>query len=181
MNNSPVFIYEMNESHLPQLVDIAIQTFDETFADTTSKEDMKNYNERCFTVEQFRKEMQSQESWFYFTEYNGKLAGYLKVNIGEEQSELREHDGFEVERLYVLKEFYGMGVGAALMDFSVEKGKLLGKKYLWLGVHEENYRALRFYEKYGLKEFDEHIFMMGKTPQRDVLMRVGFGDGERGR
>ncbi|MDA3822156.1 MAG: GNAT family N-acetyltransferase [Bacteroidales bacterium] len=180
MNNSTFLIYEIDESHIPVLTDIAIRTFDETFADTNDPEDMKNYNERCFTAEVFKKEMQSSESWFYFIEYEGKVAGFLKVNVGDAQTELRETDGFELERIYVLKEFHGTGVGAALMDFSIKRRKEEGKKYLWLGVFEENYRAQRFYQKYGLEVFDDQVFKMGKTPQRDVLMRVRLGEGERG-
>jgi ribosomal protein S18 acetylase RimI-like enzyme len=180
MNSSPFFIYEIDESHIPKLTDIAIKTFDETFADTNDAEDMKNYNERCFVPEVFQKEMQSPESWFYFIEYEGKLAGFLKVNVGEAQSELKEEAGFEVERIYVIKEYYGKGVGAALMDFSIERGREEDKKYLWLGVWENNFRAQKFYKKYKFEEFDDHIFMMGETPQRDVLMRKRLGEGESG-
>ena len=118
--------------------------------------------------------MDCEDSWFFFAEYHGELAGYLKVNVGEAQTEFREENGFEVERIYVLKKYYGSGVGAALMDHAIDHGTRLGKEYLWLGVYEENYRALRFYEKFGLTGFDDHVFMMGLTPQRDVLMRLSL-------
>lgn len=172
MNNSPIFIYEIDESHLDDLVKIAVRTFGETFASTNSAENMRNYYNRCFTVEQFGKEMKDPHCWFFFAEYNGVLAGYLKVNAGQAQTELKEDDGFEVERIYVLKKFHGMGVGKALMSYSIEFGRKLGKRYLWLGVYEKNYRALKFYRKLGMEEFADHLFMMGMQPQRDVLMRL---------
>lgn len=172
MNSSPFFIYEIDESHIGDLVKMAIRTFGETFAAANSKENMQDYYDRCFTVEQFGREMKDPDSWFFFVENQGVLAGYLKVNRGDAQTELREADGFEVERIYVLKKFHGTGVGNALMDFAVKTGKNLGKRFLWLGVHEENHRALRFYEKYGMKVFGDHVFMMGKQPQRDLLLRM---------
>jgi len=173
--NNSVLIYRINETHLNILVEIAIQTFDETFASSNKAEDMQNYNERCFTVEQFGKEMKSKDSWFYFAEFKGELAGYLKVNAGNAQTEMKEEEGFEIERIYVLKKFHGTGIGAELMKKAIQKGTKLKKKYLWMGVHEENFRALRFYQKFGLEAFDEHIFMMGMTPQRDVLMKMELG------
>ncbi len=170
--NHPVSIYEINSAHLRELRSIAIQTFEETFAATNSRENMDHYYARCFNEQVLREEVQHPDSWWYFIESGGALAGYLKVNVGQAQTELQEEDGFEVERIYVLKEFHGTGVGAALMEFAIQFGREKGKKYLWLGVHEENVRALRFYEKFGLQAFDDHVFMMGKQPQRDVLMRM---------
>ena len=170
--NHPISIYEINRTHLQELRTIAIQTFEETFAATNSRENMDHYYEMRFNAQLLAEELQDPEAWWYFIEFEGKLAGYLKVNVGQSQTELQEEDGFEVERIYVLREFHGTGVGAALMEFAIQLGREKGKKYLWLGVHEENIRALRFYEKFGLQEFDDHVFMMGKQPQRDLLMRM---------
>ncbi|MEX0986151.1 MAG: GNAT family N-acetyltransferase [Bacteroidales bacterium] len=174
MNSSPFYIYKIDETHLEKLRDIAIRTFDETFSGTNSKENMESYFARCFNEVVLREELKDPRSWFYFIDSQEGTAGYLKVNIGEAQTEMQEEDGFEVERIYVLKKYYGNGVGAALMEHAINLGRESGKKYLWLGVHEENYRALRFYEKFGLKAFDDHIFMMGKQPQRDVLLKVSL-------
>jgi len=170
--NHPILIYEINSAHLRELRTIAIRTFEETFAATNSRENMDHYYEMRFNDQVLAEELQNPESWWYFIEFEGKLAGYLKVNVGQAQTELQEEVGFEVERIYVLLEFHGTGVGVALMEYAIQKGRELEKKYLWLGVHEENYRALRFYAKFGLQEFDDHVFMMGKQPQRDVLMRM---------
>lgn len=172
MNNSPFFIYRIDERHLERLRDIAIRTFGETFAETNSKENMIDYYARCFNENTLKQELRDPEAQWFFIEYNGVLAGYLKVNTGRAQTERREEEAFEVERIYVLKAFQGAGVGAALMEHAIRLGREMGKQYLWLGVYEENFRALRFYEKFGLQEFDDHIFMMGKQPQRDVLMRM---------
>ena len=174
MNSSPFFIYRIEENQIQKLIDIAVATFDETFASTNSKENMEDYFSRCFNEEVFRSELKNPDSWFWFIDYHGKLAGYLKYNIGSAQTELHEENGFELERIYVLKEFYGKGVGATLMDFARENAKKLGKEYLWLGVHEENFRALKFYEKYNMLQFSDHVFMMGKQPQRDILLKMSL-------
>jgi ribosomal protein S18 acetylase RimI-like enzyme len=45
-------------------------------------------------------------------------------------------------------------------------------KWVWLGVWENNNRAIRFYEKFGFSVFDHHIFRVGSDNQTDVLMRL---------
>jgi diamine N-acetyltransferase len=172
MNSSPFFIYKIDERHLERLREIAIRTFGETFASTNSEENMNDYYARCFNEQTLRQELRDPEMQWFFIEVRGELAGYLKVNTGRAQTEADKEDGFEVERIYVLKAFHGTGVGVALMEYAIRLGKKMGKRYLWLGVYEANFRALRFYEKFGLQEFGEHVFMMGKQPQRDILLRM---------
>lgn len=155
-----------------KLIEISIQTFSETFASTNTPEDLDHYFAYAYDEEKLLKELQCENSWFYFAEVDGALAGYLKVNVGDAQTELQEDDGYEVERIYVLKKYYGSGIGAKLMDFAIEKGRALERKYLWLGVFEANFRAQNFYKKYGLSAFSEHVFMMGESAQRDVLMKM---------
>ena len=37
-------------------------------------------------------------------------------------------------------------------------GKEMGYKKVWLGVWENNFKAIRFYKKYGFKKFGQHSF-----------------------
>jgi len=41
---------------------------------------------------------------------------------------------------------------------------------VWLGVWEQNNRALAFYQKFGFKKTGDHIFCVGDDPQRDVIL-----------
>ncbi len=45
-------------------------------------------------------------------------------------------------------------------------------EYVWLGVWEENPRAISFYKKNGFIEFDRHIFRLGNDEQTDLMMRL---------
>jgi ribosomal protein S18 acetylase RimI-like enzyme len=172
MNDSPFRIDRINPEEVSLLSEIAINTFSETFSETNTAENMEAYYARCFREDVFLEEMKNPKSWFYFIRKGEIVAGYLKINIDDAQTELREKDGFEIERIYVLKRFYGSGAGAALMEYALKRARELSKRYVWLGVHEKNYRALSFYRKYAFKEFSDHIFMMGNEPQRDILMKL---------
>lgn len=167
-----LIIRQIDFSDIDDLTQIAVATFSETFAETNSPENMEKYLSTSFDKDKFIRELKDPESWFYFGIVDGEIAGYLKLNAGNSQTEIRDENGFEVERIYVLEKYYGKGVGASLFEFAIEMARERKCTYIWLGVFEENFRAQRFYKKYGFYEFDEHIFVLGDSKQRDVLMRV---------
>ena len=59
-----------------------------------------------------------------------------------------------------------------LYDKAIEIAKEKDAEYVWLGVWEENSRAIRFYKKNGFVEFDKHIFKLGDDEQTDVMMKL---------
>jgi hypothetical protein len=105
-------------------------------------------------------------------ELDGKTIGYLKVNVGESQTEIKDKNTLEIERIYVLKEFHGKKVGQILYDKAIELAKDKNIENVWLGVWEENPRAIRFYEKNGFVAFDKHIFKLGNDEQTDIMMKL---------
>ncbi len=135
---------------------------------------MRMYIEKAFSDDQMIKELSGPNSEFYLAESGGEAIGYLKVNFGSAQSELHDSDGMEIERIYVLKQFYGKKVGQALFEKAVELASQRSMKYIWLGVWEENLRAINFYQKHGFKKFGKHSFLLGTDEQTDLLMKLSL-------
>ena len=52
----------------------------------------------------------------------------------------------------------------------IAKSKMLD--FLWLGVWDENPKAIRFYEKNGFVAFDKHVFKLGQAVQTDRMMKL---------
>jgi hypothetical protein len=133
---------------------------------------MKEYLENGFSTEKLTEELTDQNSEFYFAELDGKIIGYLKVNVGQSQTEIKDKNALEIERIYVLKEFHGKRVGQILYDKAIQLAKEKSVEYVWLGVWEQNPRAIRFYEKNGFEAFDKHIFKLGNDEQTDIMMKL---------
>jgi diamine N-acetyltransferase len=157
---------------IEQLQVIGRQTFFETFADGNTEENMQKYLEEGFTVDKLTSELTNPNSEFYFALFDNKVIGYLKINFGQAQTELKDKKALEIERIYVLKEFHGKKVGQILYDTAFKIAKQTGANYLWLGVWEENPRAINFYKKNGFVEFDKHIFKLGDDEQTDIMMKL---------
>ena len=60
------------------------------------------------------------------------------------------------------KRFWGKGVGGEIIEFAIDKAKGLSLHSLFLRVWDENFRAIRLYERYGFERSDveNHIIWM---------------------
>ncbi|AZB16835.1 GNAT family N-acetyltransferase [Chryseobacterium indologenes] len=150
---------------------LGIQTFSETFAENNTEEAMKMYLEESFNTGKLQSELNNADSIFYIAWEEDNPVGYLKVNSGKAQTELQDDSSLEIERIYVKKSHHGKKVGQLLYNQALETAQNLKKSYLWLGVWEENLRALNFYEKNGFVVFDKHIFRLGEEEQTDLMMK----------
>lgn len=153
------------------LQDIGRKTFFETFSESNSEENMRKYLEDGFSIEKLTEELNNKNSEFYFAVMDEKVLGYLKLNFGASQTELKDTNSLEIERIYVLQEYHGKKVGQVLYEKAIQVAYEKEAIYVWLGVWEENPRAIRFYEKNGFVEFDKHIFKLGDDEQTDIMMK----------
>lgn len=167
-------IIHVTSEELEVLHHISWQTFDETFSEFNSIENMQKFRRDNFSLHQITSEFYEEDSQFYFAKENKLVIGYLKLNFGKAQTELRESTGMEIERIYVLKKYHGKSVGKILFKKAQDIAQALKLDYLWLGVWEKNEKAIRFYEKNGLTIFDQHSFMVGDDKQTDLMMKVNL-------
>ena len=153
------------------LKNLGAQTFQETFAEHNTADDMKMYLEKNFTVDHLLAELNDNLSEFYIAEHFTTAVGYVKLRAGHEPDQLKDH-AIEIERLYSLKNYIGKGVGKFLIQTAFQKAKDKGFETIWLGVWEHNKRAINFYRKFGFEKFGSHIFVLGKDEQTDLLMKA---------
>jgi ribosomal protein S18 acetylase RimI-like enzyme len=165
-------INKVTLNQIDQLQKIGRQTFQETFSESNTEENMKSYLEQGFLTEKLTAELTDENSEFYFALLENEVIGYLKINFGESQTELKDTKALEIERIYVSRELQGKNVGQILYDKAIQIANQKETEYVWLGVWEENPRAISFYKKNGFVEFDKHIFKLGDDEQTDIMMKL---------
>jgi ribosomal protein S18 acetylase RimI-like enzyme len=143
-----VDIQEIAINEVVPLQEIGIQTFQKHFSHN-SAENMAKYLQNGFALEKLKEELTNPDSKFYFARKEGRI-GYLKLNFGASQTELKDSSSLEIERIYVLKDFHGKNVGQLLYDKAIEVATQMKVNYVWLGVWEENKRALSFIQRMAL-------------------------------
>ena len=165
-----ITIKKCTHEDVVELQEISISTFIETFEEHNTPEHMTAYLEKAFNLSQLEQEMANPFSLFFFVLVDDEVAGYLKVNTDEAQSEDMGKDALEVERIYISSNFQKLGLGKYLMERAMELAGELGKKKIWLGVWEHNENAIAFYQKKGFVKTGAHSFFMGDDEQIDWLM-----------
>lgn len=156
---------------LNSLRQISIDTFFQTFSNSNTAENMKAYLENAYNEDKLSKELCNTDASFFFLFADEKLAGYMKLNEAPSQTDINDSNSLEIERIYILKDFQGAGLGKYMMEYAISSAKRLSKKYIWLGVWEKNDKALRFYKNYKFYRIGEHSFIVGDDPQTDYIMR----------
>src|SRR5262249_14252985 len=96
------------------------------------------------------------------------LIGYYHLYNG--QPAVKGPAPIELLRFYVDQEFHGTGIANQLMEHLLATAAARGFHTLWLGVWENNPRAISFYNKWDFSEVGSHDFWLGNDPQRDLLM-----------
>ncbi|WP_372882564.1 GNAT family N-acetyltransferase [Psychromonas sp.] len=153
------------------LREIAIETYADTFSDSNSTTLMAQYFQDALNREKLLSELDNPYSCFYFIYFEKQVAGFLKVNVMTAQTDINDLNALEIERFYIRKAFLSRGLGKQLMDFAKQRAEQLSKEYLWLGVWENNHRALHFYKNMGFYQIGSHPFDMGGDIQTDLLFR----------
>lgn len=153
------------------LAKIAKQTFRETFAHDNTEEQLQEYFEEAYNLRVLSTELEDPDSETYFIMHEEEIAGFLKVNWGNAQTERELENAFEIQRLYVLQTYQGFGLGKQLFEFALEHAEKNGFSWAWLGVWEHNTKAQVFYYRYGFKKFSQHRFMVGQKVDTDWLLK----------
>ncbi|MGZ9819741.1 GNAT family N-acetyltransferase [Peribacillus simplex] len=153
-----------------KLQEISYETFNETFKHQNSPENMNAYLEKAFNLKQLEKELSNISSQFFFVYFDNEVAGYLKVNTNDAQSEEMGAESLEIERIYIKKKFQKHGLGKNLLNIAMEIAMERNKKKIWLGVWEKNENAISFYKKLGFVQTGAHSFYMGDEEQMDFIM-----------
>lgn len=165
-----IYIKKCTYEDLHTLQAICFETFNDTFKDQNSPENMTAYLDKAFNVNQLEKELSNISSQFFFVYFNKVIVGYLKVNIDDAQSEKMGDESLEIERIYIKNKFQKHGLGKYLLNIAEEIAVKCNKKKIWLGVWEKNENAIAFYKSRGFVQTGTHSFYMGDEEQIDFIM-----------
>jgi len=171
MADETVLITKADPTDAALLTRLSVTTFIDTFGKDNAQADMDKYVAEEMNVAKITKELHDKNSLFFLAWYNGILTGYAKIRTSKIPAGLEKNKPLELERIYVLKEYHGKKIGAALMNLCLTHAIAHGHDIMWLGVWDANYRAINFYKQWGFELFGAHEFKLGDDVQTDVLMQ----------
>ena len=178
MNTSGVNIVKVNVADISKLEEISKQTFVDSYSWGNTAENVQNYVAENFHKNRLIEEINNPYSEFYFAMLGTDLIGYFKINFYQAQTDLDDKKSLELERIYILSQFQGKKIGNIFIDEICKIAKRNQLEYVWLGVWENNIRAIQFYEKNSFIQFATHPFKFGNELQTDVLMKRNIANNQ---
>ncbi len=170
-NTIIVTVRSASRDDLSLLTELSRTTFRSTFAQDNTPEDMEAYLTENLSEEKIGRELSDPLSTFLIAERDGRPLGYAKLSEGTPDASVTGARAIELVRVYVLTEIIGSGIGARLMKECIGSATRRGYETIWLGVWENNSRAIDFYHRWGFSEVGSHLFQLGSDPQTDLILQ----------
>jgi diamine N-acetyltransferase len=153
------------------LTGVAARLFEQAFGDANEPENMRAYLSTAFSTDAQTAELaDSERATFIATDGAGDAIGYAMLRRGNRASRVVAERPVELQRIYVDKDWHGRRVGDALMARCMEQARAWACDVLWLGVWQENPRAIGFYGRLGFTTVGEQTFMLGRDVHYDFVM-----------
>ncbi len=155
-------------------------TFAETFGYLFEghKADLRAYLDRTFRVEKIRGSLGRPVNRYWLGLVAGLPVSFAKLKFPSPISLARTGNVAQLQKIYVLREFVGEGVGKPLIDAVLTDAASRQADTVWLDVLKENARAIRFYELRGFRMIGEDRYTIGEQTFDFHLMALG-GTGLR--
>lgn len=153
-----------------RLSELAEGTFRETFGSLNTAENMDLHCQASYGEVIQAGEIADPNMMILLCEEHEELVGFAQLRWEQAPGCVLAKSPGEIHRLYVARDWHGKGIAQDLMNACIEEMKAHGSDVVWLGVWEHNPRAMAFYRKFGFVEVGDHVFSVGRDPQRDIVM-----------
>ncbi|WP_448808631.1 GNAT family N-acetyltransferase [Agromyces bauzanensis] len=158
------------------LADLAAETFPLACPPHTTAEAIAAFIAEHFTIERFEEYLADASRVLLVAEEpDGRLVGYSMLIAGEPAdpdaaAAVAVRPAIELSKFYTRRAAHGTGVAAPLMAATLDAASATGAVSAWLGVNEENGRAIRFYEKHGFAKVGRKHFTVGGRVEDDWVL-----------
>ena len=147
--------------------------FREAFAHLfNSRLELEEYLEYTYGVEKIACSINKENNVYFLAVVDGLPAGFAKVKKHSLNEQLDSVFQAELQKLYLMSQYHGLGIGQALLDKVKRLVESFEPDCLWLDTHVSNERAIRFYERNGFKKSGKHHFTIGSQTFEYYLLAM---------
>jgi ribosomal protein S18 acetylase RimI-like enzyme len=153
------------------LAELGRRTFTDAFGATNTPDDLTAFLDATYSEALQREELASPSLTYFVAEHDGLPVAFALLRRDHPSPCVDDPTAVEMQRLYVDRRWHGTGLAQALMHHCLHEAAAGGAGAIFLGVWEQNARALRFYAAQGFEPVGQQVFVVGSDPQTDIVMR----------
>ncbi len=163
------------------LGDLAAVTFPLACPPGAAPEAIEQFIQTHLTAARFADYIADPTRIVVLAERDGIAAGYTMLVGGDPTDEdvagaITIRPTIELSKVYTLQDSHGSGLAQPLLDETMRRAVDAGARGIWLGVNQENARALRFYQKQGFAILGPKTFYVGPEMHHDYVMERSLRD-----
>lgn len=171
MTSPTVHVRPATPGDAAELSHLAALTFRTTYEPFNTAANIDQYIGAAFAIDQVRADLHAADMSTLLASVDDVVVGYAQLRLHVIAPVwVPGRDPVELHRFYVEAAWHGRHVAAHLLEHCVTTATAAGSTSLWLGVWQQNARAIRFYRKHGFHAVGRQEFMLGDDLQDDWLM-----------
>lgn len=136
------------QDNLNEYLAVGVKSYCEHYLHLWENEDPTPYISYGLTKEVVERELQDPNAFNYLIQQNNKNVGILKLVKNCGIDEIADTDALKAEKIYLLKEHSGKGIGKQVLQFIEDTARDLNKKIVWLDAMQKG-NPIHFYQKNG--------------------------------
>lgn len=132
-------------------------------------------NQYAYSIPQIEQELADSNNAYFLLQYDQEPLGYLKLVLCSNLSGYDPADALEIERIYLLENRKGSGLGKKMMQLAFDTALALDKKVIFLKAMDSSQEAITFYQHQGYSICDTFslpmpTFALMKESYRGMLI-----------
>lgn len=145
-----VSIVPMTPVTIPIYIEVGIRAYDQHYLHLWKNEDSSPYINSSFTKKVLKNELRDSNNAHYIVFLKGVPVGILKLIINCACPGYSGTEALLAQKIYILNEYSGKGIGRATLNFIKLQALNYSKKVIWLDTMKKG-PAYFFYLKNGFR------------------------------
>jgi GNAT superfamily N-acetyltransferase len=149
------------------------QVYIQTYGTEGVSDEFANFITRQFAPERLEDIIVEHPDNIIVAVYKNNLLGVAEIELAK-KCPVNNIVAPELNKLYILERFCGIGIGHKLLDETEKTVLSRGAKEMWLWVLESNERAIAFYDRQGYQHIGNASFRMEVNKYENKVMLKQF-------
>lgn len=140
----------LTQETIAEYISIGKQSYHEHYLHLWKNRDPEPYISRSFTEEVVSVDLKNPNLKHFLVKLEDKTAGIVKLVVDSPLDEHAPHVSLLAQKIYLLQDYSGKGLGKEVLQLIEQYAKKLGKKILWLDTMQKG-GPIKFYLKQGFQ------------------------------
>lgn len=150
---------------------LAALTFRAAYEAQLAGPELDRYIADHYSLAQQAAELADDRLTYLVVERAGAMIGFALLRTDEHHPAITGARPVMLSQIYLDPAHIGGGIGSTLMRRCLAEAAERGHDTMWLGVWEQNRRAIGFYERWEFRTVGEMLFDFAGQSQRDLVMQ----------